>query len=88
MRLGNVLVVVVVVCVCVGGGGRARALEKGLTEGGGVRAQNLNEKIAALNAAIDNFSKEAEGGLEKNMNKLSEELNNLESSKQKREASA
>mmetsp|Transcript_636 Transcript_636/g.2490 ORF Transcript_636/g.2490 Transcript_636/m.2490 type:complete len:190 (-) Transcript_636:86-655(-) len=48
--------------------------------------QNLNEKIAALNAAIDNFSKEAEGGLEKNMNKLNEELNSLESS-QKREVS-
>jgi hypothetical protein len=46
----------------------------------------LNEKIAALNAAIDNFSKEAEGGLEKNMNKLNEELNSLESS-QKREVS-
>jgi len=42
-----------------------------------VTRQNLNDKIAALNLAIDNFSDQAESGLEKNVKKLNDELNGL-----------
>ena len=61
--------------------GGKRAISKALDEEAEdeleVTRQNLNEKIAALNAAIDNFSKEAESGVEKTVSSLSEELNGL-----------
>ena len=61
--------------------GGKRALNKALDDESEdeleVTRQNLNDKIAALNAAIDNFSDQAESGVEKNVKKLSEELNGL-----------
>jgi gas vesicle protein len=62
--------------------GGKRALNKVLDEESEdeleVTRQNLNEKIAALNAAIDNFSDQAESGVEKNMSKLRDELKSME----------
>ena len=62
--------------------GGKRALNKVLDEESEdeleVTRQNLNEKIAALNAAIDNFSDQAESGVEKNMSKLRDELKTME----------
>ena len=67
--------------------GGKRAISKALDEEAEdeleVTRQNLNEKIAALNAAIDNFSKEAESGVEKTVSSLSEELNGLSKSSAK-----
>ena len=61
--------------------GGKRALNKALDDESEdeleVTRQNLNDKIAALNAAIDNFSDQAESGVEKNVKKLNEELNGL-----------
>ena len=61
--------------------GGKRALNKALDEESEdeleVTRQSLNEKIAALNAAIDNFSEQAESGMEKNVSKLNKELNGL-----------
>ena len=64
--------------------GGKRALSKALDEESEDELEstrrNLNEKIAALNSAIDNFSSEAESGIEKTVTKLGEELNGLSGS--------
>ena len=40
--------------------------------------QNLNDKIAQLNAAIDNFSTEADRGLSDKITKLNSDMDSLE----------
>ena len=61
--------------------GGKRALNKALDEESEdeleATRQSLNEKIAALNEAIDNFSDQAESGMEKNVSNLNKELNGM-----------